>query len=122
MTDRLRSERFTKYALYDAFYCDVDLGHSTHLDHPSERSGMHRSQYAAVAFWSSKAKLSALQSSSEGSRRLYERLGYHVRETVFMDKGAPPLYLMSRPTNNAGHAVDAVGQGAGASSLAVHKT
>ena len=79
------------------------------LGHPLEISGMHRTQMAAMTSTSSKANLLALQSSSEGSRRLYERLGYHVRETVYMDKGAPPLYLMSRPASSAGCDANAAG-------------
>ncbi len=39
----------------------------------------------------------AVQSASEGSRRFYERHGYSVRSTLYIDKGSPPLYLMSRP-------------------------
>ena len=38
-----------------------------------------------------------MQSSSEDSRRFYERHGYFVRDTLYIDKGSPPLYLMSRP-------------------------
>lgn len=70
---------------------------------------MHRTQMADITLSFSKANLSALQSSSEGSRRLYERLGYHVRETVYIDEGAPPLYLMSRPASVAGRATNAAG-------------
>ena len=38
-----------------------------------------------------------MQSSSEDSRRFYERHGYTVKDTLYIDKGSPPLYLMSRP-------------------------
>lgn len=43
-----------------------------------------------------------LEASSEGARRLYERNGFEVVETVHVPPDGPPMFLMIRKAQNSG--------------------